>query len=152
MRRKARPTSSLLIGSGNNAVISARWLRNAIALFLIIGNCAMASAAGTDISGVIRDVRGRAITNARVSLMRIDSLPALKAGDKPIKSKVELDTQRTSANGAFRFSAVSNGNYELLIARGGDWLIAEGLKLDGAAWPSLAITLDGKTRVMMLKR
>jgi hypothetical protein len=79
-------------------------------------------------------------------------MPALKAGAKPTRTKVELDTQRTSPAGAFRFPGVSNGTYELLVARDNNWLIAEGLKLDGAPWPPLAITLDGKTRVMTLKR
>jgi hypothetical protein len=110
-----------------------------------------AIAAGTDVSGVVRDARGRPIFQARVSLMRVDDAPPEKPGGKPTKTLVELDTMRTSRTGAFRFAAVSNGHYQLLTASGNNWLIAEGLVLDGKPRPPIVLTLDGKTRVISLK-
>jgi len=106
--------------------------------------------AGTDVSGVIRDVGGRPISQARVSLMRVDDAPPAKPGGKPTHTLVELDTMRTDRAGAFRFAAVSNGRYQLLIASDRNWMIAEGLVITGAPLGPFTLVLDGKTRVMTL--
>lgn len=115
-----------------------------------IGSGHLAIAAGTDVSGVIRDVRGRPIAQARVSLMRIDDAPPEKPGAKPKKTLVELDTLRTTATGTFLFPRVSNGRYQLLIARDRNWMIAEGLVITGVPVGPFVLVLDGKTRLMTL--
>jgi len=105
-----------------------------LAGYLVIGSSYLVIAAGTDVSGVIRDAGGRPISQARVSLMRVDvALPA-KPGGKPGHTLVELDTVRTTSSGAFRFSSVSNGKYQLLIARDRNWMIAEGLVIAARLW------------------
>jgi len=98
-----------------------------LAGYLVIGSSYPVIAAGTDVSGVIRDVSGRPISQARVSLMRVDDGPLPKPGGKQTHTLVELETQRTSAAGAFSFPRVSNGRYQLLIARDRNWMIADGL-------------------------
>ena len=108
------------------------------------------TAAGTDVSGVVRDARGRPMLDARVSLMRVDDGPAAKPGGKPTKTLVEQDTLRTAATGAFRFAAVSNGRYQLLIARDRNWMIVDGLVIDGTPLGPITLVLDGKTRLMTL--
>lgn len=82
--------------------------------------------------------------------MRVDDAPPESPGGKPRKTLVELDTMRTSIAGAFRFAAVSNGRYQLLIARDRNWMIAEGLVITGAPVGPFALVLDGKTRLMTL--
>lgn len=108
------------------------------------------AAAGTDVSGVVRDARGRPMPDVRVSLVRIDDGPPAKPGGKPTKTLVELETLRTAATGAFRFAGVSNGRYQLLIARDRNWMIAEGLVIDGSPLGPLTLVLDGKTRLITL--
>jgi hypothetical protein len=121
----------------------AGWLAGYLAIVLTV-------AAGTDVSGVVRDGNGRPLRDARVSLMRVDDAPPELPGGKPRKTLVELDTMRTSAAGVFRFAGVSNGRYQLLIARDRNWLIAEGLVLNGAPVGPFALVLDGKTRLVTL--
>jgi len=82
--------------------------------------------------------------------MRVDDAPPEIPGGTPRKTLVELDTMRTSVAGAFRFAGVSNGRYQLLIARDRNWMIAEGLVLTGAPVGPFALVLDGKTRLMTL--
>jgi len=106
--------------------------------------------AGTDVSGVVRDARGRPMRDARVSLMRVDEVPPVERGGKPTKTQVELDTVRTAANGTFRFAGVSNGRYQLIIARDRNWMIADGLVIDGTPVGPFTLVLDGKTRLITL--
>lgn len=82
--------------------------------------------------------------------MRVDDAPPEKAGGTPKKTLVELDTLRTTATGAFHFPRVSNGRYQLLIARDRDWMIAEGLLLTGDPVGPFSLVLDGKTRLITL--
>ncbi len=82
--------------------------------------------------------------------MRVDDAPPEKAGGTPTKTLVELDTLRTTATGAFHFPRVSNGRYQLLIARDRDWMIAEGLRLTGDPVGPFSLVLDGKTRLITL--
>ncbi len=89
--------------------------------------------------------------DVRVSLMRVDDLPPESPGAKPKKTLVELEATRTPASGAFKFEAVSNGHYQLMLARDMNWMIAEGLVLDGTPRPSIQLTMDGKTRVVSIR-
>ena len=114
---------------------------------LVLGSPA---GAGTDVSGVVRDARNRPMRDARVSLMRVDIGPPASPGGKPVKTLVELDTVRTAATGAFRFAGVSNGRYQLLIARDRNWMIVDGLVIDGSPLGSIALVLDNRTRLITL--
>lgn len=118
--------------------------------WLIIAGLITSSAAGTDVAGVVRDGKGRPVFQARVSLMRVDDVPPATPGAKPTRTLVELDTMRTDRKGAFRFDRVSNGRYQLLTASGREWLMAEGLVLDGTPIASIVLVLDGKTRVISI--
>lgn len=121
-----------------------------LAGYLVIGSSYPVIAAGTDVSGVIRDVSGRPISQARVSLMRVDDGPLPKPGGKQTHTLVELETVRTSAAGAFSFPRVSNGRYQLLIARDRNWMIADGLVIAGAPVGPFTLVMDGKTRLITL--
>lgn len=82
--------------------------------------------------------------------MRVDDAAPAKPGGKPMKTLVELDTVRTAATGAFRFVGVSNGRYQLLVARDRNWMIADGLVLDGTPPGPITLVLDGKTRLITI--
>lgn len=118
--------------------------------WLVITGLVTGLTAGTDVVGVVRDGKGRPVFQARVSLMRVDDVPPETPGGKPSKTLVELDTMRTDRAGAFRFDRVSNGRYQLLTASGREWLMAEGLVLDGAPIAPIVLVLDGKTRLVSI--
>lgn len=131
----------------------ANWLAGYLVIGSAIGHLAVESsypAIGTDVSGVVRDARGRPMGDVKVSLMRVDDVPPAKVGGKAGKTLVELDSLRTAATGAFRFPSVSNGRYQLLLARGMNWMIAEGLVIDGTPRGPIVLVMNGKTRLITL--